>query len=396
MRRTSTSSGRRPGARSTSTPTTRARTGWSPTRADLAPTATSSEIRYDALTDEWVAIAVAPAGPHPTCRPPTSARCARRARAARPRSRPPTTTSSSSRTGSRRFAESTADRPGSTGVPTSHAAAGRAGALRGGLLHQRPRHRRSPRCPRSGCALVIDAWADRTAELAALPRVEQVFCFENRGEEIGVTLGHPHGQIYAYPFVTPRTARAERRPRATASAPAATSSPTCWPPSGRRLPGRRSRASTGPRSSRPRPAGRWRCTSYPHRQVPDLPALDGGGARRLRPRLPRRAAAPGRPYDAPLPYIAAWHQAPVRTDRDLALLHLQVFSIRRAPDKLKYLAGSESGDGRLRQRRRARRRGGAAARGGRVSVTVTERDVVRDAFEPAPGRTSGRRPAGST
>ena len=34
-----------------------------------------------------------------------------------------------------------------------------------------------------------------------------MFCFENRGEEIGVTLNHPHGQIYAYPFITPRTRR---------------------------------------------------------------------------------------------------------------------------------------------------------------------------------------------
>lgn len=55
-------------------------------------------------------------------------------------------------------------------------------------------------------ALVLDAWTDRTSELSHLPSVEQVFCFENRGEEIGVTLGHPHGQIYAYPFTTPRTA----------------------------------------------------------------------------------------------------------------------------------------------------------------------------------------------
>ena len=55
--------------------------------------------------------------------------------------------------------------------------------------------------------LVLSAWIDRTAALAALPGVEQVFCFENRGPEIGVTLSHPHGQIYAYPFVTPRTAR---------------------------------------------------------------------------------------------------------------------------------------------------------------------------------------------
>lgn len=54
-------------------------------------------------------------------------------------------------------------------------------------------------------ALVLAAWTDRTAGLAALDQVTQVFCFENRGAEIGVTLGHPHGQIYGYPFVTPRT-----------------------------------------------------------------------------------------------------------------------------------------------------------------------------------------------
>ena len=60
--------------------------------------------------------------------------------------------------------------------------------------------------PVSRVRTVIEAWADRTATLSALPGVEQVFPFENRGKEIGVTLQHPHGQIYAYPFVTPRTA----------------------------------------------------------------------------------------------------------------------------------------------------------------------------------------------
>ena len=52
---------------------------------------------------------------------------------------------------------------------------------------------------------VVEAWADRTAELSRLPGVRQVYVFENRGPEIGVTLHHPHGQIYAYPYVTPRT-----------------------------------------------------------------------------------------------------------------------------------------------------------------------------------------------
>jgi len=52
---------------------------------------------------------------------------------------------------------------------------------------------------------VIGAWMNRTAELQEIDGVMQVFPFENRGEEIGVTLHHPHGQIYAYPFVTPVT-----------------------------------------------------------------------------------------------------------------------------------------------------------------------------------------------
>jgi len=52
---------------------------------------------------------------------------------------------------------------------------------------------------------VLEAWADRTTVLQDMPGIQQVYCFENRGEEIGVTLSHPHGQIYGYPFITPRT-----------------------------------------------------------------------------------------------------------------------------------------------------------------------------------------------
>jgi UDPglucose--hexose-1-phosphate uridylyltransferase len=46
--------------------------------------------------------------------------------------------------------------------------------------------------------------------------------------------------------------------------------------------------------------------------------------------------------DVPMPYIAAWHQAPVHADDDDSRLFLEVFSLRRAAGKLKYLAGSES------------------------------------------------------
>ena len=111
-------------------------------------------------------------------------------------------------------------------------------------------------------ALVLEAWTDRTAELAELPQVEQVFCFENRGAEIGVTLGHPHGQIYAYPFVTPRTElmlrsaaehRAAHRPQPLRRRPRAGAR--------RRARGWSWRASTGSPSCRTRRTGRTRCTS---------------------------------------------------------------------------------------------------------------------------------------
>lgn len=62
--------------------------------------------------------------------------------------------------------------------------------------------------------LVVEAWVHRTAALTAMPGIAQVFCFENRGEEIGVTLTHPHGQIYGYPYLTPRTERMLREAHA--------------------------------------------------------------------------------------------------------------------------------------------------------------------------------------
>ncbi|WP_199431231.1 galactose-1-phosphate uridylyltransferase [Qaidamihabitans albus] len=190
---------------------------------------------------------------------------------------------------------------------------------------------------------VMEVWGDRTAELAALPGVEQVFPFENRGEEIGVTLHHPHGQIYAYPFVTPKTERMLETARAYRAE------------HGRHVLGDVLAAehAAGTRvvargehwTAFVPPAARWpvHVQVVPHRQVGDLAEL--GPAERadfaeVYLRVLRRCDAL---YDRPLPYVAAWHQAPVRRDRDLAWLHLELFSVLRAKDKLKYLAGSESG-----------------------------------------------------
>ncbi len=54
---------------------------------------------------------------------------------------------------------------------------------------------------------VVDLWAERTTSLLERPEVEYVLVFENRGREVGATIDHPHGQIYAYPFVPPAPER---------------------------------------------------------------------------------------------------------------------------------------------------------------------------------------------
>jgi UDPglucose--hexose-1-phosphate uridylyltransferase len=59
----------------------------------------------------------------------------------------------------------------------------------------------------SGARKVVDLWADRTAALGGRPDVDYVLVFENRGAEVGATIAHPHGQIYAYDHVPARQAR---------------------------------------------------------------------------------------------------------------------------------------------------------------------------------------------
>jgi UDPglucose--hexose-1-phosphate uridylyltransferase len=197
--------------------------------------------------------------------------------------------------------------------------------------------------PRHRIRTVVDAWADRTTALSTLDGVEQVFPFENRGEEIGVTLSHPHGQIYGYPFVTPKTRRALEVARAYQHE------------HGRPVLGdvlaaerksvRRVIAEGEYWTAFVPPAARWpvHVLLVPHRQVADIPALSDAERDDFADvylQVLRRCEAL---YDRPLPYIASWNQAPVRIDRELGWLHLELFSILRARDKLKYLAGSESG-----------------------------------------------------
>jgi galactose-1-phosphate uridylyltransferase (family 1) len=192
--------------------------------------------------------------------------------------------------------------------------------------------------------LVVDVWADRTEALSALDGIAYVFPFENHGEEIGVTLSHPHGQIYAYPYVPPRAAKILESVRRHAERTG-----------GDLFAELVASERKGPRVVTENEhwvafvpaAARWpyEVQLFPTRRVPDLPALDSVQRDAFVDVYLDVLGRFARRFDTPMPYIAAWNQAPVREGRDRWWLNLQLFSIRRAPGKLKYLAGSESGMG---------------------------------------------------
>jgi UDPglucose--hexose-1-phosphate uridylyltransferase len=91
-------------------------------------------------------------------------------------------------------------------------------------------------------------------------------------------------------------------------------------------------------------AARWpyEIHLYPNRRVPDLASLGPAERSELADVELDIFGRFARLFSAPAPYIAGWHQAPVRNGRELFALHLELFTSRRTSDKLKYLAGSES------------------------------------------------------
>jgi UDPglucose--hexose-1-phosphate uridylyltransferase len=193
--------------------------------------------------------------------------------------------------------------------------------------------------------LVVDAWRHRTADLMARPGIANVFCFENRGEEIGVTLTHPHGQIYGYPFLPPRAAEMLREARAYADH------------SGGNLftdilarevaEGSRVIASTDLFTAFVPFAARWpvEVHIYPNRFVHNLvdmtdAELDGFAQIYL-----DVLARFDRMYPTALPYISALHQYNNSDEQREGYFHVELMSVRRSATKLKFLAGSESAMG---------------------------------------------------
>jgi UDPglucose--hexose-1-phosphate uridylyltransferase len=191
--------------------------------------------------------------------------------------------------------------------------------------------------------LVVEAWADRTAELGRKPGIRQVFCFENRGADIGATQPHPHGQVYAFPYVTTRTTRMLRQAAAyhrstggnlfddalaadRADADRVVVADDFW-------------------TAFVPYAARWpyEVHLYPNRRHRDLTDLDDAELDSLGVIYLDLLQRFDRLFDRPAPYVAAWHQAPAGPVGDGFATHLELFTNRRSNTRLKHLAGTEIG-----------------------------------------------------
>ena len=195
-------------------------------------------------------------------------------------------------------------------------------------------------------ALIVRAWADRTRELGARDDVAYVMPFENRGVEVGVTLRHPHGQIYAYPFVPPIAERELAAQRAWHDAHGRGLIDDLL--RGELADGRRVIYEGHRAAAFVPPFARYAYEVWvaPRRPAPTFAHLDDDEVTDLARALQTVLRKLDGLWAKPMPYVMVFHQAP--TDGEAhpeAHLHAEIYPALRMPDRLKYLAGSELGAG---------------------------------------------------
>lgn len=195
--------------------------------------------------------------------------------------------------------------------------------------------------------LLVDVWTDRYADLGARPEVGYVFVFENRGEAIGVTLHHPHGQIYGYPDVPPLPARELAAARAYHDAHGACV--YCAAIAQERADAERVVAENGAFLAFVPFAARlpYEVHLAPKRHAASLLDLRSDERRDFAGIIDDLLRAYDGLWGFPLPYVMAMHQAPT-TGGDwspISHLHVEFTPLHRRADRLKYLAGSELGGG---------------------------------------------------
>jgi UDPglucose--hexose-1-phosphate uridylyltransferase len=181
-----------------------------------------------------------------------------------------------------------------------------------------------------GARRVVDLWAERTAALGARDDIAYVLVFENRGAEVGATIPHPHGQIYAFDTVPPQPLRELERGD-TFSAPA----------------DRLVASAPGWRACVPEaPVFPYELVLVPEALVPDLPSLGDLGRDALATLLVDVLERLDRLFDAQTPYMLWVHQRPFDGGAwPGARLHVEIVSPWRAAGVQRYIAAGELGSG---------------------------------------------------
>ena len=194
---------------------------------------------------------------------------------------------------------------------------------------------------------LVRVWTDRFVELGALDFVKYVFIFENKGEAIGVTLHHPHGQIYSYPFIPPRIMRELEQSRAHSERRGGRCL-LCDMVIEERRDGRRIVAENRSFVAYIPFFARWpyelHIASTRHLQA--LTDLEEAEQRELAELLKMVLAAFDRLFNISFPYMMVMHQRPTDGGSyDYYHFHIEFYPPLRTAHKLKYLAGSETGAG---------------------------------------------------
>jgi UDPglucose--hexose-1-phosphate uridylyltransferase len=195
---------------------------------------------------------------------------------------------------------------------------------------------------------IVDTWTGLYGEFSRDPSVKYVLFFENRGKEMGVTIEHPHGQVYAFPFVPPvirRELAVSRRH---------------FKRTGRCLfcDVMRAESSSGIRVVHENrsflsfipfaPKMPFGVNIYPKRHVPDLSGLKDEEREDLADSLKQVVMKLDGLFDREMPYSMVLHQQPTdRSASDFYHLHIEFFPQYRERDKLKFLAGVELGAGTI-------------------------------------------------
>jgi len=245
--------------------------------------------------------------------------------------------------------------------------------------------------PLDRICLVLEIWADRTRRLQEAG-LSYVMPFENRGVEMGATLQHPHSQIYGYGFLPQRQARAtkvlQEHYSRTGRNLVADLAVAERERSIRVVAGRGSAVAFAPPFAQ-FPYETW---VVPTRPVPDLAGLGDAERKDMAFALSQSLRRLDRLWDRPMPYLMTVNQAP--TDA-LAhpewTIHIEIQPIRRAPDKLKFLAGTELGSGVFANDCDS----GSGCRGTQGRSTVTTTRSFQEIFGKPP-TVAASAPGGST